>query len=327
MPKTALLHADYPALLEGETSPRTVGGQDITTFACLTGDYNRIHLDEHYGASLPYGSRIAHGLISGSWALGSLSQEAPLTVGRRHPEAYLSGCEVNYRSPVLPGDTLRCRWRMERQAAEGRGFGPVQTRFQMLNQRDEPVTDGHLLLQLPASSGARLPDSARVPWPAEEFDPVPGRVYFLEDFQPGSHAGQTEGRTLTEADVVGYGGFTGDNGGHHGDAEFARAGRFGARIVQPMLAFDIGFALWLKEWCRMGTPDSGQAGHLCDRWQAHAPFYLGDTLRCRYRTLSARTSRTRPGMGLLTCGLQMLNQRDAVALSAEVVMMYPTRQG
>ncbi|MEI2790164.1 MAG: hypothetical protein V9E93_14955 [Steroidobacteraceae bacterium] len=35
-----------------------------------------------------------------------------------------------------------------------------------------------------------------------------------------------------------------------------------------------------------------------------------------------RASRSRPGLGLLTCGLQMLDQDDAVRISAEVVMMY-----
>lgn len=323
--KKLMLHGDYPASLEGETTPRTVGGHDIVTFACLTGDYNRIHLDEHFGASLPYGARIAHGLLSASWALGSLSQDAPLTVGRHHPGTYLSHYEVNYRQPLLVGDTLRCRWQSAPQAGAEQGFGAVRTGFQMLNHKGEALTDGHLLLQLPVQAGAKLAVAAPEPWPAADFSPEPGRVYYLDDFQPGSHAGQSEGRTLTEADVVGYGGFTGDNGGHHGDAVFARDGLFGARIVQPMLAFDIGFALWLKDWCRMGTPDSGMAGHLCDRWSFHAPFYLGDTLRCRYQTLSARISKSRPEMGLLTTGLQMLNQRDEVAMSAEVVMIYPIR--
>ncbi|MBK6401263.1 MAG: hypothetical protein IPF74_04600 [Rhodocyclaceae bacterium] len=43
------------------------------------------------------------------------------------------------------------------------------------------------------------------------------------------------------------------------------------------------------------------------------------------RTLNARASRTRAGMGLVTVGLQLLNQCDAVTMSAEVVMMFPAR--
>lgn len=316
---------DFPSALEGETTPRTVTAQDIATFACLTGDYNRIHLDEHYGAGLPYGGRIAHGLLSASWALGALSQDAPLAVGRRHPQGYVSHFETNFRMAVLPGTTLRCRWRAAPQPDALEDYGAVRTDFQMLNHRDETVTDGHVRLQLPVSAGSRPPRSAPLALQTAEFKPDPTRVYYLEDFSPGSHAGETEGRTLTEADLVAYGSFTGDNGGHHSDAEFARTGLFGSRIVQPMFAFDIGFALWLKEWCRMRTPDSGFAGHLCDRWTVHAPYALGDTLRCRYQTLSVRFSEKRPGFGLLTTGLQMINQRDEVAMSAEVVMLYPAR--
>lgn len=122
-----------------------------------------------------------------------------------------------------------------------------------------------------------------------------------------------------------FGALTGDNGGHHADEPFARSGCFGRRIVQPMFAFDLGFALWLREFCRMATPDSGTAGHLRDRWQFHAPFYPGDTLYCRFQTIGARPSRTRSGLGLLTVGLQLIDQYDAVKLSAEVLMMYPAR--
>ncbi len=322
-----LLHGDYPAAISGETTPRTVGVHDINTFAALTGDYSRIHLDDDYGARLPYGGRIAHGLLSASWALGVLSLEAGLTVGRRNPWAWISGFEANYRAPVRPGDTLRCRWRSARQELAGRGFGTVRTEFQVLTQSNDCVTDGHLLLALPIDAAAR-PPLAPPPtaWPERAFEPEPGRNYYLEDLHPGSLAGQTEGRTLTEADVVGYGNFTGDYGVQHADVQRAAAGLFGARIVQPMLAFDIGFALWLREWSRVGPPEgAGAAGHLCDRWAFHAPFYLGDTLRCRFQTLTSRASRSRSGVGLVTCGLQIINQREEVALSSEVVLMYPRR--
>ena len=51
-----LLHGDYPAAISGETTPRTVGVHDINTFAALTGDHSRIHLDDDFGARLPYGA-------------------------------------------------------------------------------------------------------------------------------------------------------------------------------------------------------------------------------------------------------------------------------
>lgn len=319
--------ADLAQGSAGETTPRTVGVHDVVNFGCLTGDYSRVHFDDHLGATLPRGSRIAHGLLSASLAVGGLSQNAPQTLGRRDPAAYLWSLEVNYRQPVLPGDTLRTRWRAAPERLGDRTT-LLRTDYEIVNHDDSRVGDGHLRLALRATAAGVTVPPAPPPdsWPAATFDPKPGRVYFLEDFRPGSHAGETEGHTLTEAEVSAYGALTGDNGGLYCDETFAHLGCFGRRIVQPMLAFDVGFALWLRDWCRMGTPDSSAAGHLCDRWQFHGPFFPGDTLRCRYRTLAARASRTRPGMGLLTCGLQMLDQHDAVRLSAEVVMFYPGRK-
>ena len=73
----------------------------------------------------------------------------------------------------------------------------------------------------------------------------------------------------------------------------------------------------------IGMPDGGLAGHLCDRWVFHRPFHIGDTLGCRHRTLAVRKSKSRPDTGVVTCGLQLLNQRDEVTMSAEVLMMFP----
>lgn len=314
--------ADFLQPLAGETTPRTIGAPDIVAFGTLTGDYSRVHFDEHFSARLSHGRRIAHGLLTASLALGSLSQDAPRVMGRRNPAAHLSTFEVNYRRPVHPGDTLRTRWR----AAPDAAHAALRADYQILDHADEVVGDGHLRIALPATAQAAVVvPPAPEPWPATVFDPEPGGVNYLEDFRPGSHAGETEGHTLTEAEVSLFGALTGDNGGLHCEEPFAREAHFGRRIVQPMLVFDLGFALWLKAFCRMETPDSGTAGHLCDRWQFHAPFHAGDTLYCRHQTTSVRLSRTRPDMGLLTIGLQMLNQHGAVASSGEVVMLYPLR--
>jgi len=325
-PARVELPAADPRVPEGETTPRTVSGHDIGTFACLVGDYSRIHLDEHFSAALQRGGRIAHGLLSASWALGGLSLDAPWRVGRRDPNACPGAFVVNYRQPVPIGTTLRCRWRAQAAERQRSRDDDLRTDFWMIDHDDQVVTDGHVLVCRPDTTATGEVQSPQL-WPAATFEPDLDKICFLEDFHPGSHAGETEGRTLTESDVVAYGAFTGDSGGHYGDEQFARAGRFGARIVQPMLAFNIGFSLWLRDWCRMPTPDSGMAGHLGDRWSMHRPFFLGDTLRCRHRTLATRISRSRPGMGILTSGLQLINQRDEVAMSAEVIMMYPARAG
>ena len=304
---------DFPETASGETSPRSVSVHDIETFASLTGDFSRIHLDDEYGERLGLGGRIAHGLLSASWGVGALSLAVGESVDRA--SAYPSRFEVNYRASVRPGDTLRCRWRSSRLGDVGSDIGAARMDFQMLDQRDRTVTDGHLVLQLPRGRTTQMAlPSSPAAWPSARFEPDPARDYYLEDLTPGAHPGETEARTLTEADLAAYGEFTGDHGVP------------GRRIVQPMLAFDVCFALWLRHFAQLGPADGAAVpGHLCDRWTLHAPINPGEPIRCRFQTFSSRVSRTRPGFGLVTCGLQLLDQEGIVVLSSEVVLMWPSR--
>lgn len=56
------------------TRGRTVGEADITTFAGLIGDWTPIHVDEHFAKSTPFGTRIAHGPLTLSMAVGLMAQ-------------------------------------------------------------------------------------------------------------------------------------------------------------------------------------------------------------------------------------------------------------
>ncbi|SDY37181.1 MaoC/PaaZ C-terminal domain-containing protein [Eubacterium barkeri] len=52
------------------TLSRTVTETDVVLFAGLTGDNNPIHTDASYAKDLPFGSRIAHGMLGASIAIG-----------------------------------------------------------------------------------------------------------------------------------------------------------------------------------------------------------------------------------------------------------------
>ncbi|WP_129662577.1 MaoC family dehydratase [Phytoactinopolyspora endophytica] len=70
MSDSAVLSApvDQIRTLEGATfgpsSWREIGQNDIDVFARLTGDDNPIHVDADVAAKSPYGTRIAHGLLT-----------------------------------------------------------------------------------------------------------------------------------------------------------------------------------------------------------------------------------------------------------------------
>lgn len=52
------------------TLSRTVTEADVVLFAGTTGDNNPIHTDETYAKDLPFGTRIAHGMLVASIATG-----------------------------------------------------------------------------------------------------------------------------------------------------------------------------------------------------------------------------------------------------------------
>jgi acyl dehydratase len=53
-----------------QTSTRTITEADVVAFASLTADFNRAHVDAEYAARLPYGKRIAHGMLVASFMAG-----------------------------------------------------------------------------------------------------------------------------------------------------------------------------------------------------------------------------------------------------------------
>jgi len=46
---------------------RTVTAADIANYAGVSGDMNPLHLDDEFGASTQFGSRIAHGMLSAGY--------------------------------------------------------------------------------------------------------------------------------------------------------------------------------------------------------------------------------------------------------------------
>jgi len=145
--------------LAGETTPRTIGVHDIVSFGTLTGDYSRVHFDEHFAAALPHGRRIALGLLSASLSVGGLSQDAPHVLGRRNPASHLSSLEVDYRRPVYPGDTLRTRWRSTPEASAGVS-AQLRTDCEIVDQEERVVGDGWVRLSVPAAEDLRSIRSA-----------------------------------------------------------------------------------------------------------------------------------------------------------------------
>lgn len=74
---------------------------DIVTFAGLTGDYNPMHTDAEFAKTTMFGQRIAHGMLTLSYAVGQAYQLGFL---ERTIIAFRS-LEMKFSAPVLIGDT------------------------------------------------------------------------------------------------------------------------------------------------------------------------------------------------------------------------------
>ena len=125
------------------TRARTVGEGDISLFAGLSGDFNPLHVDEAFCAGTPYGTRIAHGPLGLSMAIGLMSQHNLIdgtAIG-------LLNVNWDFTGPVKIGDTIHARITCaEARASRKPGRGVVTLRLEVINQSGRTVQDGRMTL-------------------------------------------------------------------------------------------------------------------------------------------------------------------------------------
>lgn len=130
------------------------------------------------------------------------------------------------------------------------------------------------------------------------------------------------GRTMTEADVVGFCGVSGDHHPIHTDAVYAAASSFGARLVHGALVLSVATGQ------RGQLPFMGEAfvAFLEVRsWRFLAPVLIGDTVRTR--TVVNDLVLTRDGArGVVVQRVEVRNQRDEVVQAGELVNLVRVRQ-
>lgn len=126
------------------SSSRTILDADIVNFAGVSGDFNRLHMDDTYAAGSPYGRRIAHGLLVSSVVSGLRS--------RIDDYAVLAFLETTRRftKPVFPGDTITVHYEVATcvPSMSRPTMGVVTLSVRVVNQSGEVVQDGSDILAL-----------------------------------------------------------------------------------------------------------------------------------------------------------------------------------
>jgi acyl dehydratase len=142
---------------------------------------------------------------------------------------------------------------------------------------------------------------------------------YWEDFDQDQQY-VTRGRTITEADVVGFAGLSGDFNPLHTDAEFMRSSAFGERIAHGMLVASIATGLNSQ----MGWFEGTTIALLETVFRFKAPVKLGDTVHVAMRVKDKKTT-SRSERGVLVMDVAVLNQRDEPVVQGEITMMMRRR--
>jgi len=124
----------------------------------------------------------------------------------------------------------------------------------------------------------------------------------------------TRGRTVTEADVVGFATLTGDTHPQHTDAEWSARSRFGERIAHGMLV--LSYAAGLMPF----DPNRVVALRRVGDAVFKQPVKLGDTIRVEGE-VSEKTELDAEH-GLVECRWRVLNQRGKLVARASVEIVW-----
>lgn len=120
-----------------ETRGRTLEAADFHTFAGLVGNYYPLHIDEEFGRETRFGTRVGHGSLTLSLAIGLIGMTGYLGDA---VVAQLEIQEVRATAPVRPGDTLHVVGTVtECEAAEGSGHGRLAIHYSTVNQDEAEV--------------------------------------------------------------------------------------------------------------------------------------------------------------------------------------------
>lgn len=133
---------------------------------------------------------------------------------------------------------------------------------------------------------------------------------YFEDLLPGA-SWRSPARTLTETDIVGFAGMTGDYDPLHVDREFAAETPYGRPIAHGLLGLSL--MAGLSSTCpRVRT----LALVRLDQWHFHHPIYVGDTVHVVTQVESAAPRGRRSGEVVWL--RKLINQRGECVQSGRI---------
>ena len=155
-----------------------------------------------------------------------------------------------------------------------------------------------------------------------EAEPHPFRKYF-EDLQIGDSL-LTHRRTVSEADIVNFGGVSGDYFYMHFDEVAAKETQFGKRIAHGYFVLSAAAGLFVSP-----APGPVLANYGLDNLRFVAPVAIGDTIRarltCKRKVDRNRTDDKGVGQGVVAWDVQVTNQHDELVASYDILTLVQKR--
>jgi acyl dehydratase len=133
---------------------------------------------------------------------------------------------------------------------------------------------------------------------------------YFEDFHEGEEI-RTLGRTVTEADIVNFSGFSGDFNPLHTDAEYAATQPFKARIAHGMCGFSMAVGLLVRTNVFEGTI---LAFFGIENWRFKEPVMIGDTIHAIAKVAEKKET-SKLDRGLMIFDFNVINQKGISVMS------------
>ncbi|MBP9500637.1 MAG: hypothetical protein KBF17_00605 [Candidatus Promineofilum sp.] len=146
----------------------------------------------------------------------------------------------------------------------------------------------------------------------------PKGLYF-EDFTVGTRL-RTAGRTITEADIVGFAGLSGDFNQIHTNAVHAAADTFGKRVAHGLLVQSIATGLAVQSGVIEGTVLAFRELDC----KFSLPVFIGDTVHVEIEIIETKALPRLKG-GNVTMKHTVVNQDGAAVQRGNWVMLVKSR--
>ena len=129
------------------------------------------------------------------------------------------------------------------------------------------------------------------------------RGLYFEEFEVGQRV-TSPGRTVTEADIVGFAGLSGDFTSIHTDAVYGASTMFGQRVAHGLLVMAIASGLSARTGVLEGTVIAFRD---ISEWKFSAPVFIGDTVHAEL-TVKEKKPMPRVGGGSVSLSVDVLKQ-------------------